>query len=213
MAQSYSNAKTGKFTLATNGFGIGYAQYIKNGRHLLSVDLQTISHPQETNVQNSSIVNPRTYVFAKVNAAASLRLGYTVYKELSGGDNGSLSPEVLIGFSGGPAIGITKPYYVSYQHRREDGSGLDVIQQNDETINNQDSIYGPVSWTRGFNKLKFTPGLHTDIHLAIKWNHSYYLQSCKIGVRLDYFPNQLKILYNTKSQLFTSIYIAYEVGR
>lgn len=212
-AQNYERAKSGKFILATNGLGIGYSQYIKDGKSLLSADLQTISHPQETNVQNTSIVNPRTYVYAKVNSAASLRFGYTAYKTLSSGSNSSLSPAILIGWTAGPSLGITKPYYVSYQHNRKDGSGTDIIQQNEETINNQDSIFGPVSWTQGFKKLGFTPGAHADVHVAIKWNHSYYLQSCKLGVRFDYFPNQLNILYNAKSQYFTSLYIAYEVGR
>ncbi len=212
-AQTYGDAKTARFTLATNGIGIGYGQYLSTDDRMLTIDLQTISHPKETNVQNLSIVNPRAYVFGKISGAATLRLSYTTYKTLSSGTSGSLSPSISLGFAGGPSLGIMKPYYVSYQHSREDGSGPDIIQQNEETASNQDSIYGPVSWTRGFSELSFTPGLHADIHLAIKWNHSYYLQSCKMGVRLDYFPRSLEILYNTKSQYFTSIYIAYEVGR
>lgn len=208
-----NNVNTGKFILATNGFGLGYSHHINRGRQLIFADVQTINHPLETKVQNARMVNSKTYSFAKINSAASLRIGYTAYKSLSSGRSGSLAPDILIGISAGPSLGILKPYYISYQHNREDGSGADIIQQNEETIHNSDSINGPVSWTRGFNKLTVSPGVHADIHIAINWNHSYYIKSCKMGVRLDYFPNHLNILYAAKNQSFTSLYITYEVGR
>lgn len=212
-AQNQSTINTGKFILSTNGFGTGYSHYYKENSRAIFVDLQTLRHPQETNVQNTSIVNPRSYVFAKVNSLASLRLGYSAYKILSNGSNESLSPQIALGVSVGPNLGIIKPYYVSYQHGRRDGTNIDIIQQNEETIQNSDSVYGPVSWTKGFNNLNFTPGIHTDIHLTINWNHSYYFQSCKIGVRFDYFINDPQILYNSKNQMFTAAYISYEIGR
>ena len=210
-AQQKVNA--GKFILATNGFGLGYSHRMNEGRQLIFADLQTINHPLETSVQNTNRVNSKTYVFAKVNSAAGLRIGYTTYKSLSSGSISGAAPQILIGLSAGPSLGIIKPYYISYQHSREDGSGADIIQQNEEIIHNSDSIYGPISWTRGFNKLTISPGIHVDIHLALNWNHSYYIQSCKMGVRLDYFPKGIDILYNAKNQVFTSLYITYEVGR
>lgn len=212
-AQEKTHINTGKFILSTNGFGLGYSRYQEKNNSMFSVDLQTISHPQETNVQNSDIVNPRTYVYAKINSAASFRLGYTKYWYVNKGSEQSLSPQILMGATFGPSLGITKPYYIVYQHDREDGSDLDIIQQNQETLSNTDSIYGPVSWTKGFNQLAFSPGVHTDLHLAIKWKHSYYFQGCKVGVRFEYFPNQLEIMYNAENQIFSSIYFSYEVGR
>jgi hypothetical protein len=207
------NINTGRFILATNGFGVGYSHHMHEGEQLIFADIQTINHPLETNMQNPNTVNPKAYTFAKINSAASLRIGYTAYRLLSNGSNSSLSPQILGGISAGPSLGIIKPYYISYQHNREDGSGADIIQQNEETIHNSDSIYGPVSWTKGFNELAVSPGIHADIHIAINWNHSYYIQSCKMGVRLDYFLNNLNILYTAQNQYFTSIYIAYEIGR
>lgn len=212
LAQSVKSIHTGKFIAATNGFGLGYTCYIKAQTRAISVDLQTISHPQSRSIQNEAFINSKPYIYAKINTAASFRIGYTHYKVLSTGTKNSPTPRIAIGTTLGPSIGFLKPYYVSYQHARGDGSGPDIIQQNTETIQNTDSVYGPVSWTRGLKHLSTRVGLHTDLHLAVDWNHSYYFQSCKIGVRLDYYPNSLPIMYKSTNQVFTSMYVSYEVG-
>ncbi|MEN8697253.1 MAG: hypothetical protein ABF317_08130, partial [Bacteroidia bacterium] len=123
------------------------------------------------------------------------------------------SPDILLGVSLAPSLGIMKPYYISYQHNRNDGTGPDIMQQNIETIQNKDSIYGPASWTNGFTKLSTTLGVHTDLHVALNWNHSYYFQSCKLGVRFDLYPRRLNIMYGANNQYFTSLYITYSSGK
>jgi len=203
----------GTFTLATNGAGLGYTRYDDAKKRAIFVNLQTIHHSQETNSQNTRVINPRNYVYGKLNAAASLSSGYTAYKTISAGTKRYASPDILLGVSLAPSLGIMKPYYISYQHNRNDGTGPDIMQQNIETIQNKDSIYGPASWTNGFTKLSTTLGVHTDLHVALNWNHSYYFQSCKLGVRFDLYPRRLNIMYGANNQYFTSLYITYSSGK
>lgn len=213
IAQGTTNTHTGKVTVATNGFGLGFTHYTKAQTGAITTDFQTIAHPQSTSIRNDAFINAKPYVYAKINTAAALRLGYTHYRVISQGTKNSNTPRLTIGTTIGPSIGILKPYYISYQHARGDNSGPDIIQQNEETIQNTDSVYGPVSWTKGLNQLSARVGFHTDLHLAIDWNRSYYFQSCKIGVRIDYFPNSLPIIYSSHNQYFKSVYISYEVGK
>ncbi|MFB1013145.1 MAG: hypothetical protein QMC68_05295 [Bacteroidia bacterium] len=199
---------------ATNGYGLHADLALQPKGTLLhgfQVSTQTILHPKETKVQNSQRTNSKPYVFGKINAGGTFRLSYTLGKEL-GTLNTNFS-NLMVGISGGPSLGLLKPYLVGYQDPDNTGSKPDIIQQNETSIGNQDNIYGPASWTRGFKNLTVTPGFHLDFHLKIKWISPTNTQSWTTGVRLDYFSDQYQILYKSDKQAFTSIYTAYSLGR
>jgi hypothetical protein len=199
---------------ATNGYGLhGNLALQTKGKllHGFQVSTQTIIHPKETKVKNSQRTNSKPYVFGKINAGGTLRLSYTLEKEL--GTLNSNFANLIVGISGGPSLGLLKPYFVGYQDPDDIGNKPDIIQQNETSIANQNNINGPVSWTRGFKNLTVTPSFHLDFHLKIKWISPTNSQGWTTGVRLDYFSDQYQILYKSDKQAFTSIYTAYSLGR
>ena len=199
---------------ATNGYGLhGNLALQPKGTllHGFQVSTQTIIHPKETKVQNSQRTNSKPYVFGKINAGGTLRLSYTLEREL--GTLNTNFPNLIVGMSGGPSLGLLKPYFVGYQDPDNIGSKPDIIQQNEISIATQDNINGPVSWTKGFKNLTAIPSFHLDFHLKIKWISPINTQGWTTGVRLDYFTDHYQILYKSDKQVFTSIYTAYSLGR
>lgn len=202
-------------TLATNGIGgelnalitpSALIQYQK-----ITLSFQSVKHSRETKVQNTKYVNPKPYVYGKLNAAATVRLSYSMSKQI--GQHKTSKPSVFLGLNIGPSLGILKPYYIGYQSNSTESNSPAIIPQSIETIANQDSIYGPASWTLGMDDLSFTPGLHFATYLSINWNHSFYFQSWESGVRLDYYPQELEILHLSDNKAFMSIYTSYVIGK
>lgn len=199
---------------ATNGYGLQADIKIttkSDFTHSLLLSTQTIIHPKETKVQNSLRANPKPYVFGKLNAGGAIRLSYVLEKQI--GTPSIYTPNLILGISGGPSLGILKPYFVGYQDPDNLDKKPDLIQQNDVSTANQNYIYGPASWTKGFKSLYTTAGLHIDTHLKLKWKSGSNIQNWTTGVRLDVLTTEYKILYNSDKQLFTSIYTAYSLGQ
>jgi len=166
--------------------------------------LNTLYHPQETKVQNPRRANAKAYVFGKLNAAGVLRINYNFNYALGQAKIGS--PSLQYGFSVGPSLGILKPYYVGFQDPESQNTKPAIVQQSDYTNENQEYIYGPASWTKGFSELNPKLGLNLDAHFSVIWNNSYRQKEWKSGIRADYFPNEFKILYNSDKKVFMSIY-------
>jgi hypothetical protein len=209
------NGMSGGLTAATNGVGgkisalLAPTTLVKNQEVTLS--FQSIKHSRETDVQNTRYVNPKPYVYGKLNAAATIRLSYSMSKQI--GQHMTSKPSVFWGFNAGPNLGILKPYYIAYQSNAKESNSPALIPQSTETIANQDSIYGPANWALGKDELSFKPGLHFATYLSINWNHSFYFQSWESGVRFDYFPDELEILHLANNKAFVSIYTSYVIGK
>ena len=209
------NGLSGGLTLATNGIGgelnalLTPTKLVKTQEITLS--FQNIKHSRETKVQNARYVNPKPYVYGKLNGVATIRLSYSMSKQI--GQHMTSKPSVFWGFSAGPSLGILKPYYIGYQSNAPESNSPALIPQSTETIANQDFIYGPATWTLGTDELSFKPGLHFATYLSINWNHSFYFQSWESGVRFDYFPQELEILHLANNKAFMSIYTSYLIGK
>jgi hypothetical protein len=204
----------GGLTAATNGFGVDVLGVLSSKKawveRSVSLNFQTLRVLKETKVQNSATTNPKSYVLAKVNAASTVRLALNLDRKLGLAE--FLMPTVAAGISGGPSLGILKPYYVGYQDPESKNMQPQIIVQNQETLDNQGYIYGPANWTNGLKELRYNLGLHADIHLNVTWNESFYAQQWKSGIRLDYFPKGLNVLYSYNTKVFTSIYTSYLIG-
>jgi hypothetical protein len=209
------NGMSGGLTAATNGIGgelnalLTPSPLVKKQKITLS--FQSIKHSRETKVRNARYVNPKPYVYGKLNGAATIRLSYSMSKQI--GQHMTSKPSVFWGFSAGPSLGILKPYYIGYQSNAPESNSPALIPQSTETIANQDFIYGPATWTLGTDELSFKPGLHFATYLSINWNHSFYFQSWESGVRFDYFPQELEILHLANNKAFMSIYTSYLIGK
>jgi len=187
---------SGGLTLATNGIGgelnalLTPTPLIENQKITLS--FQSIKHSRETKIQNSRYVNPKPYVYGKLNGATTIRLSYSMSKQI--GQRMTSKPSVFWGFSAGPSLGILKPYYIGYQSNAPESNSPALVPQSAETIANQDSIYGPAPWTLGTDELSFKPGLHFCYVPFNKLESFFYFKVGNLELRFDYFPQELEIL-------------------
>ena len=211
---SYTKNLNGGLTAASNGFGVIISTSLSSANSTyqkgLSLDFQTLHAVNETKVQNPYTTNPKPFVLGKVNTAGTLRIGYSVSKRFS--NYLPNKQNLLLGICFGPSIGILKPYYIGYlDPTAEDRQAL-IVVQNDETLQNQEDIYGPANWTKGLSELNYKLGLNFDVHLSTDKNDVYLLQKWTTGARLDLFPHGLNMLYKTENQSFYSIYLSYKLG-
>ena len=176
----------------------------------LYVNLQTLKHNEEAKVQNILFTNPKPYVYGKLNSAAALRFGYAMSRPLSSRANGK--PQLFLGVQTGASLAITKPYLVRYQSPVDDNKNAIIVQQSEEVMRNQENIYGPAGWARGFSEVKNTPGFHLAINLSVNWNESFHYKKWDVGVQADFYTNSINLLYNADKQIFAGIYTRYSWG-
>lgn len=211
---SYQKNLNGGLIASTNGFGFTLSSSLspftaayQKGLHF---EFQTLRTINETVVQNPNTINPKQYVLGKVNSAGTLRIGYYISKRLN-----TYTPNtqnLQLGICFGPSIGILKPYYIRYLDPKVENRQALIIVQNDETLANQENIYGPTTWTRGFKELTYELGLHADIQLSANKHESCVLKQWTAGARADLFPQGITILYRTTNRSFYSIYLSYKLG-
>ena len=197
---------------ATNGIGgqLEYRLSTSRNDHLMSLDIQTLRHPQETKVQNNLYINPKPYAFGKLNNATVLRLSYEFNKRVR--QAGVQKPEFSIGLSGGPSLGILKPYYIGYDDLEDSKQGPVVVQQSLETSKNQNRIYGPANWTNGLNEITSEFGVHLNIHFQLKWVNFDSQKCWQTGLRCDYFPKGLSLMLGEKTRISTGLFTRYTLG-
>ncbi len=210
-AQEKSNELFGGPTISTNGYGAHFQSFFHESdskiNHSILIHCQSIKHAQEKRIKNSRYLNPNPYVLGKINAGAGLGIGIASYYQL--GTNHGNSPKLYIGTSVGPLIGIMKPYYVLFDKL---GDQNPTQIQDENIINKQDSIIGGVSWTKGIRELTFTPGIHFDINLLVRWKNYNRTHHWQNGIRINYFPEGLDILIKAENHLFFSVYSQYSFG-
>ena len=217
LASSLSFAQLNRPTLgaivSTNGLGIcASAELSEESLWVkgLYANLQTLKHNEEAKVQNILFTNPKPYVYGKLNSAAALRLGYAMSRPLSSRANGK--PQLFLEIQTGASLAFTKPYMVRYQNPVDDNKNAIIVQQSEEVMQNQEHIYGPAGWARGFSEIKNTPGFHMAIDLSINWNESFHYKKWDVGVQADFYPSSINVLYQADNQIFAGIYSRYSWG-
>ena len=122
------------------------------------------------------------------------------------GSHQSNSPKLFLGTTIGPILGVMKPYYILFD---KPGEPNQIVIQNEDMLYKQDSIIGSVVWTKGLSELSYTPVIHFDLNLLIRWKNYNRTQNWQNGIRINYFPKGLNILLKAKNYTFLSIYTQY----
>lgn len=200
--------------VSTNGMGISGETHwkTKNSKVIpVAFSLQTLKHKRETKVQNPNFINPKPYVYGKVQSASVFRI--SVGKDKALGIKQARTSQLSIGFSGGPSIGLTKPYYVVYSDRDIPSDTHNEVVLQDETImQKQDNIVSAVSWTYGLDEISPQIGLNLDLHITLNQYASFHSNRWKTGLQVDWFLSPLSVMINEETHWYTSIYTSYQFG-
>lgn len=189
-------------------------------------DLSEKKSPKEKRVlnENFSVVNPgepkpTTYKYGKINNFYQFKLGYGNSKPISGKlDKKSVTIHWTYG--AGLSIGLLKPYYLdilvpegSVYVRKYDK----YTEKNRESfldLNNQGTIVGGASFTKGIAEIKFRPGLALRSGFYFDYAASRKsLLGVELGASAELYTQKIPIMVNTGSSYFFNIYADIRFGK
>lgn len=205
----------------TDGYGIfielGRMQTVRRA-NLFSLEIAERKHPKEdklTTVDLASgfqIGNP--FIYGKRNNFYLAKLGYA-QQRLIGGKGIKNGVAVSGIFGGGLTAGLLKPYYL----RVVDGTGqekdIKYSQADSAAFLDVSDIVGAAGFGKGFNQIKFVPGLHAKG--AFRFDYGRYnelVSALEVGIQAEYYTQKMPImLLNKEKRFFFNAYISLLFGR
>lgn len=211
----------GGFILHSQGWG---AQFMKGKnvnfrkKRFLEFSFVEMKSPKEIRVINPYFSNAKSYIYGKLNNFYMLRGGYgqqhlIATKPYWGG------VELRFFYSGGGVLGIAKPVYLNIINLVSITPNYFeyelVTEKYDPEEHFRDNIYGRAPFTKGFNELKFYPGLYGKAGLYFDFGtYNAAIKALEVGAILDVFPNPVPMMaYNDKEYYFITLFLSVSFGK
>lgn len=170
------------------GFIFKYAKFIKPAMyHALSVEIVSIKHPKELKRPSTNTGN--TYIPNKQNFFFVLRPQYgrefILFKKNQRDDI-----QIDFIFSGGPALGILKPYYILYDLNEDpDSTNIKSVAYDPDRNRNEQYIHGSGGFLNGFDKAKFKLGANLKISFSVEFSsYKNKVSGIEAGFLLEAYP-------------------------
>jgi hypothetical protein len=158
-------------------------------------ELVKMKHPKEIKVVNPYFEDAKSYVYGKKNSFFVLRTGLgsqTLIFDRAPKDG----VEINFVYTGGFAAGFTKPIYLDIL---VETNTQYVYQLKSEKYNEEEhfpnNIYGYSGFTKGFDELKFHPGIYLKTGLNFDWaSQDDVIKSLEVGALFDAYTHQIPIM-------------------
>lgn len=155
-----------------------------------------------------------SYIYGKRNNFYYLKAGIGQQK-LIGGKGNKNGVAVSAIYGGGFSAGLLKPYYLEIQNPSTNQREEIKYNNNDSLFLDPTIIIGKGGFTKGFNEIKFVPGVHA--RAALRFDYGRYnevLSAMEVGVNAEYYTQSMPILLlNKERKLFLNAYIALVFGK
>ena len=206
--------------LNTDGYGIAY----EKGKYktitktnLWWAELGEHKHAKEMKFAKGDpqfgflIGNP--YVYGKINNFYNFKLGFGQQRLIGGkGTKNGVATSLIYG--GGLSIALMKPYLLDVQ----DATGVTktIKYQDDSTLFlNQTQIIGAAGFTKGFNNMKYIPGVH--VRTSLRFDYGRYnemISAMEVGINAEYYTKEIEqMAQNPYKKFFFNAYLALTFGR
>jgi hypothetical protein len=209
----YRNEAMGKLFATTRGFGATFRQtkhITQKTKSYYDIEIQGLKHPKETKTVGEGS-NRRRFIYGKLNAVTLLRGAIGIQNVLfSKGDHKAV--EVRYAYSVGPVIAFAKPYYVSIYSHNSSGkvSATDVTFNSENFSPDSGRIQGRSSFIKGFDEMKFYPGITAKFNLSFEYApYTNLIRALETGISVDYFPKSVPIMSKNPAENFI---IAFHLG-
>jgi len=166
------------------------------------------------------------FVFGKQNQFYVLRGGLGFKRYLS---EKAVRRGVAVGYSysGGPALGFLKPYYLNLIYFSDQGTNRVVIrperytEDNARTFLDIYTVYGAASWLRGLGEIRLLPGIQAKAALHFDWGaYEETVKAVEAGIAVDFFFREVPIMVESattrgveNSAAFINFYINLQLGK
>lgn len=155
-----------------------------------------------------------SYIYGKRNNFYYLKAGLGQQK-LIGGKGNKNGVAVSAIYGGGISAGLLKPYYIEIQNPSTNQREEIKYNNNDSLFLDPTIIIGKGGFTKGFNEIKFVPGVHA--RAALRFDYGRYnevLSAMEVGVNAEYYTQTMPILLlNKDRKFFFNAYIALVFGK
>ncbi len=215
----YTKQKTYGIVLHSLGLGINY----RTGKRIsifktrmLEFELVSMKSYNQVKMINSYVINPKRFIYGKINEPFFLRAGF-VWKKLLNRKPYWGGVEVRFIYGGGLSLALAKPYYIYIMiidpNTFEITSVVPEIYDPDK--HSTTFIYGRAPFSKGINEITIHPGLFLKTGLNFEYgSQSTKIKSLEIGAAIDILPGGLTIMYNNSNQIFfPTFYITFSLGK
>jgi hypothetical protein len=208
--------------LISDGYGItfekGYSKSPKTAT-LFQLEISERKHQKEEkqtnqNASPNSNISYAPYIFGKINFFYPVKLG--VQKQfLLGNKSNKNGVSVTANIGGGISLGLLRAYSLEI----DDTASRRFIYYNspDSLIFSDPSNYNPSGpgFSRGWNHLKFTPGIY--IKPALRFDYGRYndlVSAIEVGLAAEFYTKKISQMVNNKEkQFFFSAYFTVLFGK
>lgn len=209
------------FKFNTDGWGMFY----ERGKYksitktsLWWLELGERKHPKEEKVPTLSasqgLLVISSYIYGKENNFYYLKAGIG-QQTLIGGKGNKNGVAVSAIYGGGLSAGLLKPYYIEINDPSTNKTSEIKYDNNDNLFLDPTIIIGKGGITKGFNEIKFVPGIHA--RTAIRFDYGRYnevLSAIEVGLNAEYYTKTMPILLlNPEKKFFFNAYVSIVFGK
>ncbi len=203
--------------LNSNGFGVNYRYgYWRNARNQLIIDgdFSYVKHPKEVKTTISYDYSTHRYVYGKQNLFWELKGTVGWQKELyRKHDKTGIS--VRLFYSGGLALGFTKPIYYEVYTFSSIGEATNKEYMKFESSIHKTQIGGRGPFHMGFSELKLLPGLYGKTGFSFEYSQKdAIVHALEAGISLTVYPKEIPIMATEQNNfLFFNLMVGYRFGK
>jgi hypothetical protein len=214
--QAYSEEFTYGVNFNTNAGLIGgldfkWAKAIGERKYYcFGFGLVNVKHPKEYRFRNDATGN--SFLAYKTNYLFVLRPFYgrefVLFRKAA-----EEGVHINAIFSGGPSLGMLKPYYLLYVESNTNPNSIVSVPYTKDLNLNQ--IYGVGNLSDGLNEMKFSLGLHAKAALSFEFGQiKNSVVGMETGLIIEKFAKEQQIMaFAENRSLFTSAFITLYYGR
>lgn len=205
--------------LNTDGYGafleIGRAKSIKKAS-LYQFEFSERKHPKDEK-QSNPFVSAPPFIFGKINCVYDVKLGMQ-QQILLGNKSNKNGVSVSANFGGGINLALLRPYYVQVFDNNTNTLKYVKYDSPDSALflnNSNFDIVGGPTFGKGWNELKFNPGVYVKGGFRFDYGKFNELVSAlEAGLTVDLYSKKLdQMVYVKKRQFFFGAYIAIMFGK
>jgi len=210
---NYNREVFGGFLAHTQGWGLNFVHnYFKTVDKRVNFEIQFafIHNPKQKKIYNPFFRDAKGYYYGKLNTFFVFR-GLYGQRKIIGRKLRSKGVELGYTWGIGPSFGFLKPVYLEVINFDE--NVLEVVKY-DPTKHDLGNIYGRSGGVKGFDELKFRPGLYLKLGMFIEYSSKRIgISGIEAGVALDSYLEPILIMATIENQqFFPLLYINIFLG-
>lgn len=227
----YDRETTVDFKLHTNGYALGI-NFAKLKTYYLTryinFEIGELKHHKEFrqsfDFQAQASRVSRAFIFGKQNNLLVLRGGIGEKRYFS---EKARRKGVAVGvsYSGGPALGLLKPYYLELRSA-DISNGLMIrsekyTEDNAATFLDISRIHGSSGFAKGLSELSIRPGVYGKAGVHFDWGaYDEFVKAMEVGIMFDVFLQSMPIMVESplaenveNRPYFVNFYLNLQLGK